>query len=192
LGRLREPPSALDRADIVLLTRWQQAGKTGEKTKYYLQERWPDKPILRADHIMGHPLRLSDGSKRPLPYEADAACAIGRPESFFAGIQSELGISLKAKHRFPDHHFFETQEITKILQEGTGTLLVTEKDAVKISRLELSLGQRQSIYVIPLQISIPAEDEKIIQGHLRKTLAKLFHTKTPEISPTAPANRSNN
>lgn len=175
LGRLREPPSALARADIILLTRWHQSGEAGKKIKNYLHNRWPDKPILRADHIMGRPLRLNDGAElSPLPAQADAACAIGQPDSFFTGIESELGITLAQRHSFADHHFFKSHEITRILQEGSPTLLITEKDAVKISQLKLSTNELCHIFVIPLQLFIPAEDEKILQSYLEQTLQKLL------------------
>jgi len=59
-----------------------------------------------------------------------AVAGIGDPERFFALLR-ELGARVEP-HPFPDHHAYVAGEVRF---EGAGTLVTTEKDAVKLAEL---------------------------------------------------------
>ncbi len=69
-----------------------------------------------------------------------AVAGIGAPERFFAHLRA-IGIEF-AEHAFPDHHWYEPDD----LDFGGDAILTTEKDAVKLATLKLSLP----VWVLPV------------------------------------------
>ena len=67
-----------------------------------------------------------------------AVAGIGHPQRFFDAL-SALGIKVNA-NPFPDHHVFKPADLP-----ASGPILMTEKDAVKLSELS-----RQDIWVVPV------------------------------------------
>lgn len=129
-GLLREPPAAADRADLVILTRADQARDLDgvEEGIRRLNHR---APLLRAIHRPVSLVRIADGTSLPpqaLAGQAVAALSgIGSPEAFEATLRG-LGASVAAVLRFPDHHRFQAEELERAGREGRAagaTLLVT-------------------------------------------------------------------
>jgi tetraacyldisaccharide 4'-kinase len=58
-----------------------------------------------------------------------AAAAIGVPQRFFNNIQA-LGVGLDATYALPDHQPIDPMWLER---QSAGTILITEKDAVKLS-----------------------------------------------------------
>lgn len=73
-----------------------------------------------------------------------AVAGIGSPQRFFRQI-SALGI-VADEHAFPDHHAYAAEDVTFI----GDAILTTEKDAVKLARLALSLP----VWVLPLEVTV--------------------------------------
>ena len=99
---------------------------------------------------MGAAAALSGaGTRRPLDAFAGArvhaVCGLGNPARFFAGLRGH-GLDID-EHAFPDHHAFRAPDFAGI----RGTVLMTEKDAVKCR----SLGLRDA-WVVPVEAEIPA------------------------------------
>ncbi|HLA33242.1 MAG TPA: tetraacyldisaccharide 4'-kinase, partial [Rhodocyclaceae bacterium] len=69
-----------------------------------------------------------------------AVAGIGAPQRFFAQL-SDLGLSFEP-HPFPDHHAYGAAELDFI----GDALLTTEKDAVKLQALHVSLP----VWVLPV------------------------------------------
>lgn len=72
--------------------------------------------------------------------ELHAVAGIGAPERFFAHLRA-IGVEF-AEHAFPDHHWFTPAD----LDFGGDAILTTEKDAVKLASLKLSLP----VWVLPV------------------------------------------
>lgn len=127
-----------------------------------LREPWP----RRVDLVLAHgeargidafrmertlaPTALrGDGARRPLAqlrHEAVHALAgIAQPDAFFEMLRA-AGFVLASTHALPDHDDFSA---LPALPAG-GTLVCTEKDAVKLWRL------RPDAWAVPLQVEIPA------------------------------------
>jgi tetraacyldisaccharide 4'-kinase len=96
-------------------------------------------------------------------------CAIGNPTSFQNSI-SKLGINIGLTLEFPDHHRYSFNDIEKIFQEvkqkNIDTLVVTEKDAVKLSTLDLA-SYRLNIFVLRIELKIVNNEQEFYNRLLR-------------------------
>lgn len=136
-GLLRERPEAAGRADLVILTRTDQARNLDwvEEGIRRLNRR---APLLRAVHRPVALLRLGDRAvlePSALAGQAVAALsAIGNPEAFEATLRG-LGASVAAAFRFPDHHRFRDEDLERAGREARGAgaalLVTTAKDRAR-------------------------------------------------------------
>lgn len=155
-GRLREPLSALARADAFVFTRVDRA----EPSRAALAElaRWnPDAPVFTA-RIRAAGLRDERGFAVAGPLLSSrrflAVCGIANPGGFTASI-AELDLAPEELLAFPDHHRYRRGDLRRIHRAadrtGSAWILTTEKDAVKLEgrtslpvvtlRLEVEIGE---------------------------------------------------
>jgi tetraacyldisaccharide 4'-kinase len=129
-GLLREPLSAVSRADLVIYTR------SNPTTAY---PELPGIPVCRSSHRLSGVVSLAGGPLSPFSLFAGktgVACAgIADPNAFFAALLQE-GLMLSATLSFRDHCSYDKAEqdtIRQALQQtGADYLITTEKDAVKM------------------------------------------------------------
>jgi tetraacyldisaccharide 4'-kinase len=136
-GRLREPLSALRRADAFVLTRSESSGVEPSLTKA-LADQNADAPIFTARI---RPDGITDEKGADVPPEGIresavvAVCGVAQPASFDRTL-SDLGIAAHARLTFPDHHFYGPRDVSRIAAAASSTgsraILTTEKDAVKL------------------------------------------------------------
>lgn len=111
-GPLRESPSRLQHADLVIVNGTSRQGEHAMR--------------IEADRAVS----LSDGSSRPLTSfdsaPLHALAGIGHPERFFASLR-RAGLQ-PVCHPFPDHHPYTAGELQAF---SGGTVIMTEKDGVK-------------------------------------------------------------
>lgn len=117
-GPLREPARRLKDVDLIVAN---GDARTGEF----------------AMHVsVGAAVNLLSGERRALELfrtePVYAIAGIGHPERFFSRLRA-AGLSIKT-HAFPDHHAYRPED----LAFADGTLLMTEKDAVKCQRFAQS------------------------------------------------------
>ncbi|MDO6565997.1 tetraacyldisaccharide 4'-kinase [Alteromonas sp. 1_MG-2023] len=91
-----------------------------------------------------------------------AMAGIGAPERFFTQLES-MGLTLSTKIPFPDHHQFTVEDIP------AGTVLMTEKDAVKVSEFA-----HNDCWYLPVSASIDPQfftqiDNKLVNAGLIMT-----------------------
>lgn len=145
-GWLREPLGGLARADLIVLTRAEQAQDIASLKKQ-VERLSGSRPIIiaRTRSRGTYPLTaqaddLSDARSLSLPVAA--FCAIGNPQSFFAQLRNE-GYTLRYTRAFPDHHLYTQRDMDEIEREaeaiGASALLVTAKDAVKLRLMRFRL-----------------------------------------------------
>lgn len=139
-GLLREPPSTLRRAGVVLLTRCDQA--TAAKIEHLRQavaRLAPDVPVVEAVH---RPTALvnSDRAEAPLEQLAGrpvaAFCGIGNPGAFRRTLE-DLGARPDAFRTFSDHHPYTRADVEELSawarrQPADGAIVTTQKDLVKL------------------------------------------------------------
>ncbi len=145
-GDLREPVTALKRADAFVLT-----GVTDDirdrclKFKELLSSRFPDIPVFFTsyhaesvtDKINGESKELSS-----LPTPLFAFCGIGLPELFQKTLTAE-GISPVGFLPFKDHQKYTPLIIRKIIKHAeklhAEALITTEKDLTKLTKTTLPI-----------------------------------------------------
>jgi tetraacyldisaccharide 4'-kinase len=129
-GRLRERPSALNRADLLILTR-------AEKSSFFADPA--GRPVLQCRHVLGEEVRDLRGERRPLKEltagRALAFAGIADPEGFFAGLRKQ-GLSLSGTVALADHVTYDRSTLQHLNEAastaGADFLVTTEKDGVKL------------------------------------------------------------
>lgn len=162
-GKLREPLSALRRADLLIITRANLV-KTEDIEVI--------KKSLRA--ICDLPIGIS--YNRPLYFITHtgdkvqinelkgknvlAFAGIGQPDSFIRLLRQE-GINIQGLIRFPDHKSYSTKDLVKIKDKsksnGTRYLVCTVKDMVKITSEMLYEADIAPEDLLALQIELEFE-----------------------------------
>ncbi len=137
-GLLREPRTALRRADLVLLTRVDQSEESQRAAvrreiesvtgRPPVEVAFPPKVLVNA---AGATSTLD--SLRGAP--AVAFCGVGNPAAFRRSLES-LGVRLLAFFEFEDHHAFGPDDVRRLTEQvaelDAPLVLCTEKDLVKV------------------------------------------------------------
>jgi len=139
-GLLREPPSSLRRAGVIVLTRCDQVpAEQRERLRQTIGRIAPHVPVVETSH---RPTELSNSEEAssPLAILRDgpvaAFCGIGNPEAFRRTLLA-LGATPDAFRVYPDHHGYSRGDVEDLRRwaEGlpSGTAMVTtQKDLVKL------------------------------------------------------------
>ncbi len=135
-GRLREPKSAISRADIIVITRSRHAPAVEAAIR-----RESRAPIfyagVRLDSVMSWrtedaPREIEDMQRKNL----FAFCGIGNPSAFLADLRG-WGFQIVAHRFFPDHHRYTAEDIhvieTDASRAGADALICTEKDTFNMA-----------------------------------------------------------
>ena len=181
-GRLREPASSKNRADIVIVTKCPTDMKPMEfRVLTKAMALYPYQQLYFSTHTYEQlePL-FGEGELEKLEDLADQhvllLTGIGLPE------QMRLDLEPYAKEikplAFADHHQFKEKDI-QLINETFSSLpsprciITTEKDAVRLKTIEgLSDEMKQHLYVLPILIKILLDQElsfnKYIIDYVRK------------------------
>lgn len=141
-GLLRESLSGLRRADVLVITRYDQVEPAAmQSLEDQLAALAPGVPVVKATHR--HTCAVTFGAKR-LPIASLAKkrayvfCGIGNPDAFFDHVK-QSGIVVVGMRVFNDHHPYSPDDIRTILKEarlcGAEWVLCTQKDWVKSALL---------------------------------------------------------
>ncbi len=143
-GLLREPISNIERADLVIVTRTDQA--SAEELTAIRSELVRCNQIGTVIEVSFRPSQLinSAGQSKPLTDLAGQRdfgfCGIGNPESFERTLR-EIGSELVGFESFPDHHHFTLDDLAWLGEQANtakaDVLLTTHKDLVKIPNTDL-------------------------------------------------------
>jgi tetraacyldisaccharide 4'-kinase len=139
-GELREPASETRRADMVCFTRY--SGGPVKFASKYLGSIPQIKTHLRLDSIVNMQNGDVCDAEVLKGQPVIAFCGIAKPEGFRQILQ-DVQVQLKMFKAFPDHHEYSLNDIKELesiaSQEGVKYILVSEKDAVKLKDVKLSL-----------------------------------------------------
>lgn len=162
-GTLREPPIALRRADIILLTHT-DITHVSLSAKKMVEALAPNALVLESIHqsTYVYPL-VPKGEKKEVDFRPTvevlagkrilAVCGIGQPETFVATLMrcSPEGVELLA---YPDHHDYTEADVKQIgttFQAAEADLIVTtQKDEQKLARLVA----QQELPIVVLEIAL--------------------------------------
>jgi tetraacyldisaccharide 4'-kinase len=135
LGPLREPPSAVSRADALIVTRGD--GRCPDDLRTVLARHHPRLDLfhlrlqpdgyVRADGEEVGPAALKG-------FSVFAFSGIARPDRFEDDLRS-LGVRLAGARRYPDHHHYRRRDLEDIVRlardAGAEALVTTEKDLTR-------------------------------------------------------------
>lgn len=126
-GPLREPRSALARADLIVAN---QPCRTPITSGEFVMHTYIDQAIhIGNKQTRKPPQKLSEFAGQTV----HAVAGIGNPSRFFKQLQA-YGIKV-VPHEYPDHHTFTAADFAFTATQRTNTVLMTEKDAVKCDPL---------------------------------------------------------
>jgi len=144
-GRLREPLSAIARAQAVLLTGSTEAG-VGSALAEALRPYGFTGPGFASATRPGRPRQVAgDRGELAAGTSVFLVSAVARPDSFTAAARS-ASLEIAGELRFPDHHAYPPVSLERIAEgfraSGAGFVLTTAKDRVKLlGRLDLPLAE---------------------------------------------------
>ena len=134
-GRLREPLTALQRADAVVLT----AGAAPDLFSVDGKLVWRVRRGISAENVPPKPI---------------AFCGIARPQNFVLQLR-KAGIEPAAEAVYRDHHAYTEDDIRELLalktQSEAGGFVTTEKDAVNLGAYFSAL---QPLAVVPVKMDL--------------------------------------
>ncbi|MBI5233547.1 MAG: tetraacyldisaccharide 4'-kinase [Deltaproteobacteria bacterium] len=155
-GYLREPLGSLGRADVFMLK--------GQRSAKDAIEKVAARPVfyfsLKPTDLRG----IKTGEAQPLSCLKGrtvlALTGIAVPESFYETIEA-LGVDIKQRLAYPDHHPYTEADIRDItrLSAGIDMVVTTEKDAVRLKSYKERLG---GLFVIAVDVEL--DDEKGFAG----------------------------
>lgn len=143
-GPLREGAEALDRIDKFVVVSKSMEHETAEKVAKIMQRRLNIKTSVcytEPDYVYN----IKTGQRLMEGLSVTAMCAIGQPQQFYDFL-SEYDVVNTVT--FDDHHQYTPIDIVGL----TGSVITTEKDAVKLARFD-----RDNIYALKLKTVIDVE-----------------------------------
>lgn len=139
-GTMREPFSALGRADIILITKSDMASVWGVYDITDEIRKYSSAPVFRAFHKPSAVVNSEGATEETKTLDHKkiyAFSGIANPDYFHASLRS-VGAELIGSRNFRDHHNYTQKEIDEIKRDAGGHHIVTtEKDLVKIKELDL-------------------------------------------------------
>jgi tetraacyldisaccharide 4'-kinase len=170
-GRLREPVTAMSRANLIIFTRAEAESGTIDaigKLKQF--------PVFAAStrllgfrHFSGEVTPLSASEIGAGPFFA--FCGLGNPDAFFRDLGS-WGLAICGQAIFPDHHRYTQRDILAVKQAakqaGASELVTTEKDAQNLAGI--NFGETPLyVAVIDLVVTPEADFRNVLEETLSAT-----------------------
>lgn len=178
-GLLREPLSALRRADLVVVTRADHAseGMLGQIRARLVQIRGTADcvevgfPAVRLVSASGTSNSISSAAGRAVI----AFCGIGNPAGFRRMLSAHT-LNVRAFRTFADHHHYtpaDLAELAELMEDaGASAVLTTLKDLVKINRDELA---GRPLWAVHIETQILAGGG-LLEGRLQELVAAAHRT----------------
>ena len=176
-GTLREPKTALKRADVLLLTRTDLAAES-----INFEQFDHGKQVFQTCHQPTKLYQLSTGEEWTLDLLNGrtilAVCGIGNPEAFARTLRQfePKAVELLA---FPDHHPYSLADLNDISARardiGVNIVVTTEKDSQKleafVATTEFSLPQSVQFFVLEVELEIRTNPE-VLKNRLHQVAAE--------------------
>ncbi len=169
-GLLREPLSALHRADLMMYTRAPRGAAMPEPVGTI--------PCCTARHTIVYLLPLDD--HQPVPFSHCHGCTflalagIADPHSFFTGLRT-AGLDLIHTISYPDHADYtgeRRKEIADAMEScGADFLVTTEKDGVKLKDITGELRDR----ILCARLELTIDHPEVLQEGLRGVITAIHH-----------------
>ena len=164
-GNLREPPSALRRADLVVLTKTDAPGADEAKAVEAIRAVHPSVSIVTACYRPVAVELWPSGERQPVTAlvgaRAGVVSGIADPAAFEALVE-RLGVRPVLTRRFMDHHPYRAGELAAVAaasrQAGASWLVTTLKDAVRFPAKSWN-GREVQVAVLHVALTLSDEDQ---------------------------------
>lgn len=174
LGRLREPPEALARADLFVVTRAEDDVRF-EAIRTRLAEWNPRAAVFRTRLVVRCWRDVNTDACLPTlaGRRVAAFCGLGNPENFWRTLES-LGVNVVFRWTFGDHYCYKPAELKRLAHQarihGADLLVTTEKDWVNCpDHAEKAIAPLDLAW---LEIDLELEDEPRFLAELDSVLRK--------------------
>ena len=170
IGSLREPKTAIQRADIIILTRTDVVRSQIADLKLELSQLAPNTPILESVHQPTSLYSLNRKDKHPtmsIKYLTGkrllAVCGIGNPNVFVATLEKFCPEKVEII-AFPDHHVYSDSDLQKIKHQmqhhNAEWIVTTQKDEQKFAVFQSNLP----ILVLAVELIITAGENVLMDA----------------------------
>lgn len=166
-GTLRDTPSQLRRANILLVTKTPKTMQPIERNIALKELRpYPYQSVFFTDIKQGNPRPIFSDMAADTVIRGSkvvALSAIATPERFHESLESRFDVVEKIV--FGDHHTYKVRDIKRIVEavesHGENTIVITtEKDGVKLtSRKYIPEELQRRLFVLPIEINFRDGDE---------------------------------
>lgn len=169
-GILREPKSALARADLFVLTRSDQGKERLTAIKNDLHKQNARAPIVEAVHRPVCLCEIHSGTAYDLHMIREkkvyAVSSIGAPDAFIRTLTG-LGAQVQERRDFSDHHRYTPKDIQEIVKScvaaGISFIVTTEKDAVKLRHWAGEIPQGLRVISLVIKIDIIHGEDRLVE-----------------------------
>ncbi len=159
-GILREPLSALKRAQIIVLTKSNDNPSVSQELEERLRRINESCVIAWAAHVPQELIELNGVGPVTLDVLRDqrviSFCSIGDPKSFAASL-STAGADVKKNFVFWDHYSYTEKDIQMLIAQaqslGIENFVTTAKDAVKLEPFKELFGKRRC-WILKIKIEL--------------------------------------
>jgi tetraacyldisaccharide 4'-kinase len=173
-GILREQTTALKRAQVLVLSRFDDS-KQAQQSHKSLVGKWPDKAVVTAAHRATRLFGATTQRELPLSFVKNkrlaAFAGIGRPDDFFRTVR-DLGADLVHATALPDHHPLTVELLASLVEEASAQKpemwLTTEKDWV---RLPGDLPGSMELMIVAVEIDVDG-DGLLLKSVVQRSLTK--------------------
>ncbi|MGH9559162.1 MAG: tetraacyldisaccharide 4'-kinase, partial [Bryobacteraceae bacterium] len=157
LGRLREPPESLARADTIIVTRV-ESGQDISGIEKWIARYNAAAPVFHSRVVPLGWVDAETGAAEELPPGRIAAfCGLGSPRAFWRTLD-EMGVHCVQRRAFPDHHRYRREDL-KNLAASADVLVTTEKDMMNLWKGTLQIIAPRKLFWLKIEIEIEREDE---------------------------------
>ena len=166
-GTLRDSPSQLYRANILLITKTPKTMSPIERNIAQKELKpYPDQSFFFTDIKQGNPKPIFSDVAAGTAIRGSkvvALSAIANPERFHETLEGRFDVVEKIV--FGDHHTYKVRDIKQIMEvvekHGDRTIvLTTEKDGVKLtSRKHIPEELQRRLFVLPIEVNFRDGDE---------------------------------
>jgi tetraacyldisaccharide 4'-kinase len=174
-GLLREPIGSLTRADLVVITRADQAPRHElDELQRQLDRLVPENPRILCchrlrglEHLDGTPATETLAGRRVALF-----ASIGNPRAFLTSVRA-LEAEVVGTRWWPDHHRYQPRDLASLRSPDAfpdyELLVTTEKDAVKLASLEFA--PRHDVRVARVEIDFLDDGSTILDQVLSDLIA---------------------
>jgi len=162
-GILREPLSALKRADMVMLTKIKQENSY-EEVESMVREFLPNLSLFKSFYHVKGLKNLNSGEvirdKNLLKDKKVLAFSGIADDDYFVYLIKRCGAKEAEVMKFPDHHYYTYKDIVKIKEKSRffDMVITTSKDEVKLREFDFN---GLDLYTLLIDVSV-IEEEKFI------------------------------